>query len=241
MQAGVDTRYVQTFEDNRSSTSVILVDGRGERLIVGSRDVDMPSGTHWLPLERIEEAGVVLADLRWLEGARVAFEAARKAGVPTVLDADLGGRRGAGRTARADRLRDLLRAGAGRVCCRGGDRGSLAAGGIASDRCTPASRSAPKAICGSRGARSSDFRHSRSTSSTPRGPATRSMARSRSAWPKGRPDQGDRAPRVGHCGAEMHPPWRARRAAERRRAGRIPARSSPAEWGGTVDASYLHR
>jgi sulfofructose kinase len=89
---GVDTRYVQPFEDNRSSTSVILVDGRGERMIVGSRDVNMPSGTAWLPLERIGEAGAVLADLRWMEGARVAFEAARKAGVPTVLDADLGGR-----------------------------------------------------------------------------------------------------------------------------------------------------
>ena len=90
--AGIDTRYVQAFEENRSSTSVILVDGTGERMIVGSRDVDMPSGTAWLPLERINEAGVVLADLRWLEATRVAFEAARRAGVPTVLDADLGGR-----------------------------------------------------------------------------------------------------------------------------------------------------
>ncbi len=93
MAAGVDARNVQAFEGNRSSTSVILVDGQGERMIVGSRDVDMPSGTHWLPLERIgEAAGAVLADLRWLEGTRVSFEAARKAGVPTVLDADLGGR-----------------------------------------------------------------------------------------------------------------------------------------------------
>jgi sulfofructose kinase len=92
ISAGVDARYVQAFEENRSSTSVILVDGHGERMIVGSRDVDMPSGTHWLPLERISDAGAVLADLRWLEAARVAFEAARTAGVPTILDADLGGR-----------------------------------------------------------------------------------------------------------------------------------------------------
>ena len=92
MAAGVDVRNVQAFDGNRSSTSVILVDGEGERMIVGSRDVDMPSGTHWLPLERIDEAGAVLADLRWLEAARVAFDAARKAKVPTVLDADLGGR-----------------------------------------------------------------------------------------------------------------------------------------------------
>ena len=99
-QVGVDTRYVQAFEDNRSSTSVILVDDAGERLIVGSRDVDMPSGTHWLPMERVTEAGAVLADVRWLEGARATFEAARLNGVPTVLDADLGGR---------DALVDLLK------------------------------------------------------------------------------------------------------------------------------------
>ena len=92
MAAGVDARHVQSFDDNRSSTSVILVDDQGERMIVGARDVNMPSGTSWLPLERIDGASAVLADLRWLEGARVAFEAARKAGVPTVLDADLGGR-----------------------------------------------------------------------------------------------------------------------------------------------------
>ena len=92
MAFGVDARYVQSFEDNRSSTSVILVDDRGERLIVGSRDVNMPSGTSWLPLERISGAGAVLADLRWMEGARVAFAAARNSGVTTLLDADLGGR-----------------------------------------------------------------------------------------------------------------------------------------------------
>ncbi len=90
--AGVDARYVQSFDDKRTSTSVILVDGAGERLIVGSRDVDMPSSTEWLPLERVGDAGAVLADLRWIEGARVVLEAARANGVPTLLDADLGGR-----------------------------------------------------------------------------------------------------------------------------------------------------
>ena len=88
ISAGVDARYVQAFDDNRSSTSVILVDDAGERMIIGSRDVNMPSGTSWLPLERIEGAAVVLADLRWLEGARAGFEAARMAGVPfDVFDA----------------------------------------------------------------------------------------------------------------------------------------------------------
>jgi len=88
----VDVRYVQSFEGARSSTSAIIVDDRGERLIVGQRDAGMPSGTSWLPLERVREADAVLGDLRWLEGVRTVFAQARKDKVPTVLDADLGAR-----------------------------------------------------------------------------------------------------------------------------------------------------
>ena len=88
----VDVRYVQAFDGARSSTSAIIVDGRGERLIVGQRDAGMPSGTSWLPLERIKEADAVLGDVRWLEGLRTVFARARKEKVPTILDADLGAR-----------------------------------------------------------------------------------------------------------------------------------------------------
>ncbi|MGE0697970.1 MAG: PfkB family carbohydrate kinase [Hyphomicrobiaceae bacterium] len=88
----VDTRHVESFEDARTSTSAIIVDDRGERLVVGMRDTSMPTGTSWLPLEHVAEAAVVLADLRWLEATRVAFEQARKSRVPTILDADLGAR-----------------------------------------------------------------------------------------------------------------------------------------------------
>lgn len=90
--AGVDVRYVQTFDEGRTSTSAVLVDDEGERLIVGARDVNMPSGTSWLPLERVREAGAVLADLRWMEAARAVLEEARENGITTVLDVDVGGR-----------------------------------------------------------------------------------------------------------------------------------------------------
>jgi sulfofructose kinase len=89
---GVDARYVQMFDEGRSSTSAIIVDDAGERLIVGNRDTNMPSGTSWLPLERIGKASAVLADVRWLEGLRAAFTQARATNVATVLDADLGAR-----------------------------------------------------------------------------------------------------------------------------------------------------
>ena len=92
----VDVRYVQGFEGARSSTSAIIVDGHGERLIVGQRDAGMPSGTSWLPLERVREADAVLGDVRWLEGLRAVFARARKEKVPTILDADLGAREALG-------------------------------------------------------------------------------------------------------------------------------------------------
>jgi sulfofructose kinase len=88
----VDVRYVQSFEGARSSTSAIIVDDNGERLIVGQRDAGMPSDTSWLPLERVRDVDAVLGDLRWLEGVRTVFAQARRDGVPTVLDADLGAR-----------------------------------------------------------------------------------------------------------------------------------------------------
>lgn len=88
----VDVRYLLSYEGARSSTSAIIVDDKGERLIVGQRDAGMPSGTSWLPLERVKEADIVLGDVRWLEGLRATFAKAREDGVTTVLDVDLGAR-----------------------------------------------------------------------------------------------------------------------------------------------------
>jgi sulfofructose kinase len=88
---GVDITYVRTFEHARSSTSAVIVDNNGERLIIGERDHAMPMDSSWLPFERIAGAAAVLSDLRWVEGTRDAFKEARARGVPTLLDADLGG------------------------------------------------------------------------------------------------------------------------------------------------------
>lgn len=88
---GVDIEFVRTYEHARSSTSAVIVDANGERLIIGERDHAMPMDAAWLPLERIKDAAAVLSDLRWVEGTRAAFTEARAHGVPTLLDADLGG------------------------------------------------------------------------------------------------------------------------------------------------------
>jgi sulfofructose kinase len=51
----------------------------------------MSMDASWLPLERIDTASAVLSDLRWIEATRLALHRARRAGVPSVIDADLGG------------------------------------------------------------------------------------------------------------------------------------------------------
>jgi len=88
---GVDVRYVKVHEGARSSTSAVIVDKKGDRLVVGERDHAMSMDPSWLPLGRISEAAAVLSDLRWVEGTRAAFASARIQGVPTILDVDLGG------------------------------------------------------------------------------------------------------------------------------------------------------
>lgn len=85
---GVDANAFRRLPGCRSSQSAIVVDARGERLIV-SHYGDVPDDASWLPLAQLRDARAVLADVRWPAGARALFGAAREAGVPRVLDADV--------------------------------------------------------------------------------------------------------------------------------------------------------
>jgi sulfofructose kinase len=86
---GVNVDQFRLFENARSSVSCVLVDPEGERLIVNFRGADLPQSPDWLNLEKVREADAVLVDPRWPEGAVAVLRAARDAGVPTVLDADV--------------------------------------------------------------------------------------------------------------------------------------------------------
>lgn len=69
--------------------STILVDPAGERLVVPYFDPNLAARQTVLPLDRIANAKAVLVDVRWLDGSEVVLREARKANVPTILDADL--------------------------------------------------------------------------------------------------------------------------------------------------------
>jgi sulfofructose kinase len=86
---GVDTEGFRLFAGARSSVSCVIVDASGERMIVNFRGAGLPEDTRWLPLEDVARADAVLADPRWPAGSVALFEAARRHGVPTVLDGDV--------------------------------------------------------------------------------------------------------------------------------------------------------
>lgn len=86
---GVNTRYTRRYAWAKSSQSAITVDAKGERIIVNFPSPDLPPDADWLREIDFSQWDVVLADVRWHEGAKQAFTLAREAGVITVLDGDV--------------------------------------------------------------------------------------------------------------------------------------------------------
>jgi sulfofructose kinase len=85
----VDVSNVRRIEGARSPVTSILVAPNGERLIC-SFPAALDPDPSWLPLERAATAGAVLVDVRWPAGASAVLAAARAAGRPALLDADVG-------------------------------------------------------------------------------------------------------------------------------------------------------
>lgn len=87
--SGVDTTLLRQVAGGRSGTSAVAITGTGARLILAFADPDLDRDASWLPIDRVGQYDAVLADVRWPDGASRALLAARAAGVPSVLDADL--------------------------------------------------------------------------------------------------------------------------------------------------------
>ena len=90
--AGVDCSGVRRFAGVTSALCTVIVDDSGERLVVPYYDPALPTDPCWLPLGQVAGADAVMADVRWPQGAAALLDAARQAGKPAVLDADIGPR-----------------------------------------------------------------------------------------------------------------------------------------------------
>lgn len=86
---GVPIEGVRRIRNGRTWVATILVDAAGERLVVPFVDPSLDASPEWLPLDQVRDAGAVMVDTRWPEGAEALLASARQAGVPTILDADV--------------------------------------------------------------------------------------------------------------------------------------------------------
>jgi sulfofructose kinase len=81
--AGIDLA-IRRVPSARSGFSTILMDARGERIIVPFYDTALRTGPIALPV--MEDVAVVSVDVRWPDAAAMALEAAHQRGIPGVLD-----------------------------------------------------------------------------------------------------------------------------------------------------------
>ncbi len=87
---GVDTTRVRRVPGARSGFSTIFMDVRGERMIVPKYDADLMAAPATAP--DLSDFAAVMTDVRWPGAAELALKAAREAGIPGILDADVGPR-----------------------------------------------------------------------------------------------------------------------------------------------------
>lgn len=86
---GVDCSAVRRVSGARSAFSTILVDAHGERIIVPRYDPQLVAPPEQLPDIDFASLALVMTDVRWPGAAALALRAARNAGIPGVLDADV--------------------------------------------------------------------------------------------------------------------------------------------------------
>lgn len=86
---GVRVDRMRRIPGYASPVAAILIDKRGERLIVPYYDPALDQDPSWLPVEDIAQVDGVMVDVRWPRGAGRALDAAKTAGKIAMLDADL--------------------------------------------------------------------------------------------------------------------------------------------------------
>ncbi|MBX5031410.1 sugar kinase [Rhizobium lentis] len=89
--SGIDTSGMLRAEGARSAIATILIDDRGERLIVPFYDERLHDTVRPVTEREVSAFDAVLVDVRWPELALRTLIAAGKAGKPAILDGDVAG------------------------------------------------------------------------------------------------------------------------------------------------------
>ncbi|WP_316979448.1 PfkB family carbohydrate kinase [Shumkonia mesophila] len=86
---GVNADGLHLAPGSSTSQVAVIVDGHGDRLVVPFHDQTTDRSAGWLPVSEFAGAGLVHCDVRWPEGAEVALTAARRMGIPSMIDGDV--------------------------------------------------------------------------------------------------------------------------------------------------------
>jgi sulfofructose kinase len=86
---GFDVAGVHAVPGAATSQVAIIVDRRGDRLVVPFHDPDADPSPAWLPLAELENASFLHCETRWVEGAEAALKAARARGIPCMVDGEV--------------------------------------------------------------------------------------------------------------------------------------------------------
>jgi sugar/nucleoside kinase (ribokinase family) len=88
---GIDTSGMVRVQSARSAVSTILIDDRGERLIVPFYDARLHDTVKPVTAQDVSTLDAVLVDVRWPALALQTLLAAGEAGIPAILDGDVAG------------------------------------------------------------------------------------------------------------------------------------------------------
>ena len=80
LSIGVDTSSIKRVPGAQTAMSSVLVDDKGQRLVVSYFDKSLGADASWLPLKELDDVDCVLVDVRWPEGASVIMIEAKKRG-----------------------------------------------------------------------------------------------------------------------------------------------------------------
>jgi sulfofructose kinase len=89
IKEGFDVAGLHIVRGAATSQVAIIVDRRGDRLVVPFHDQDADPSTGWLPLAELDSADFLHCETRWVEGAEAALLAARAKKVPCMVDGEV--------------------------------------------------------------------------------------------------------------------------------------------------------
>jgi sulfofructose kinase len=87
--AGVDMSATHWLPNTRASFSSVLIDERGERIVVPMHPPELPDCLDAFDWSAVKHHAAALTEVRWPAGAARLLSEARQAGIPGVLDAEV--------------------------------------------------------------------------------------------------------------------------------------------------------